>query len=538
MQKQLTQKRKKFYGNKKDSFVKRGLLKGKMIHKHGLFFFVDFFKKKRKFRKSLNQSLINKSFFSIRKYSNAKKRVTPKAIISKLNSFFQQEILITKNHLKEIFQRVSVPSRFSLSGTKKRKSRRQFTIKQESLSEFLSKHSAQSESYGKKYWQRYYFSVWLKKFRKVIVKTLLLIRAASWRFSVSLGALLLIFSILPSVLSAPHSVLVDTKTQWEIGTQTNTSTLSANDSLQLASTGTWAARTWAVPPDTISAGSSSIFVGNSLYVMRGLSDKAFWKYDSIANKWTELKDLPFPIYNGADMVADETNGKIYVIFGGYSKKFYNYDIATNAWTAMPDLLDTIWTGGSIGFDGTNLYVMRGNASTDFWRYNMALGEWQSLAPVTLAVSAGADLVYGLDGNFYTPRGGNTLTFYRYNIATNVWSQKTDITAANQFNGSQKGAYANGYIYYARAAGTTGFLRYNIATSAWDVLAVTPAVATDNSIAFNPNDNLLYFLRGGGSYDLWKFNPALGVTGDWVGPQQVVSNTIGTVNLIVSGLLLD
>lgn len=95
--------------------------------------------------------------------------------------------------------------------------------------------------------------------------------------------------------------------------------------------GTWSARTWAVPPDTVSAGSSSIFLGDDLYVMRGLSDKAFWKYDSVQNEWVELSDLPFPAYYGADMVADSTNGLLYVIFGGFSKKFYSYEIATDTW---------------------------------------------------------------------------------------------------------------------------------------------------------------------------------------------------------------
>jgi len=460
-----------------------------------------------------------KTICGIEKDSSAKKILSKKKTASRrMFGFFGLFFSSIFNFSKSFFN-------FKFSKRQRKMTKRKINIKQETLGEFISKHSARNESYGEKYWKRYYFSVWLRKIHKAIIKTLLLVRDASWRFSVSLVALLVIFSVLPSVLSAPHSVSVDTKTQWEAGTQANTSTLSANDSIQLASSGTWAARTWAVPPDTISAGSSSIFIGNDLYVMRGLSDKAFWKYDAVANKWIKLRDLPFPAYYGADMVADSANGLIYVIFGGYSKKFYAYDIANNKWNALPDLLDTIWTGGSIGFDGTNPYVLRGNSSTDFWKYNVALGEWQSLAPVTLAVSAGANLVYGYDGNFYTPRGANTLTFYRYNIATNVWSQKTDITAANQFNGSQKGAYANGYIYYARSAGTTGFLRYNIVANNWTALATTPATVTDNSIAFNANDNLLYFLRGGGSYDLWKYDPAIGATGDWVGPQQVVNNTI-------------
>ncbi len=405
--------------------------------------------------------------------------------------------------------------------------KKRLIVEEESLSEFLNKYTpAQKRSYGKAYFRRYYgalfFGWWYKKIRRCMQ----IAHSITWRSAIVVGVVVVAVYIGGvSVSGAPFARTITTETEWGMGTTADISLDSATDALQLASDGSWSARTWAVPPDTVSAGSSSIFVGNNLYVMRGLSDKAFWKYDSVLNEWTELSDLPFPVYYGADMVSDSANGLIYVIFGGYSKKFYSYDVATDTWTALPDLLDTIYTGGSIGFDGTNPYVMRGNSSTDFWRYNVSLGEWQSLAPVSATVSAGANLVYGYDGNFYTPRGANTLTFYRYNIASNTWSARTDITTGQNFNGDEKGAYANGYIYYARSAGQTGFLRYDITGNSWTVLATTPAAANYASLAFNANDNLIYMLRGNGTYDLWKFNPALGTTGDWVGPQQVMNNTI-------------
>lgn len=327
------------------------------------------------------------------------------------------------------------------------------------------------------------------------------------------------------VSSAPFAKTVTTETEWGLGSTTDISLKSATDAIQLAATGSWSARTWAVPPDSIGPGSSSIFVGDNLYVMRGYSDKGFWKYDSTQNTWTELADLPFPAYYGADMVNDGSGG-IYVIFGGYSKEFYRYDTVAKTWTKLPDLLDTTWTGASIGFDGTNPYVLRGNTSTDFWRYDVASGEWQSLTPISATVSTGANLVYGHDGNFYTPRGANQLTFYRYNIATNTWSTKANITTGYNFNGDEKGAYATGgYIYYLRSAGTSNFLRYDIGGDSWTVLASTPATINYSPSAYNENDGLIYVLRGNNTYDLWKFDPSIGATGDWVGPQQVMNNTI-------------
>lgn len=407
------------------------------------------------------------------------------------------------------------------------KSKRKIVIEAESLGEFLATYQvAQEKSHGTAYFRRRYLSVssaFVARYTAFFAKVAWMF---SWRSGiVAVVAVLAVYIGGMNVSGAPFARTITTETEWGLGTTTNLSLESATDAIQLASDGSWSARTWAVPPDTVSAGSSSIFLGNDLYVVRGLSDKAFWKYDSVLNEWSELTDLPFPVYYGADMVADSANGLLYVIFGGFSKKFYSYEVATDTWTELPELLDTPWTGSSIGFDGTNPYVLRGNSSTDFWKYNVALGEWQSLAPVSATVSAGANLVYGYDGNFYTPRGVNSLTFYRYNIASNTWSTRTNITTGQNFNGDQKGAYANGYIYYARSANTTGFLRYDIGGNSWTVLETTPAAANYTSVAFNANDNLLYMLRSNNTYDLWKFDPTIGATGDWVGPQQVMNNTI-------------
>lgn len=409
---------------------------------------------------------------------------------------------------------------------KKKTRKKRPVIDAESLAEFFEKYQVlHTESYGHAYHRRQKVNKFYIFGKRKILATLSVLYSFSWRFGIASITLVMIFFWSKQILAAPFSILITTETEWGKGTVTDISLKSATDAIQLTPTGTWTARTWAVPPDSVGPGSSAIFVGSDMYVMRGYSDKAFWKYDSVLNGWTELTDLPFPSYYGADMVADDATG-IYIIFGGYSKKFYHYETTTDTWTELSDLLDTTWTGGSIGFDGTDPYVIRGNASTDFWRYDVSAGEWQSLAPTPATMSTGANLVYGHDGKFYTPRGGNQLTFYSYNIATNTWSSKTNITTGYNFNGDEKGAYApSGDIYYLRSAGTSNFLRYNIAGDSWTVLNTTPAAINYSPSAYNANDGLVYVLRGNNTYDFWKFDPAIGATGDWVGPQQVMNNTI-------------
>src|SRR5207245_6514373 len=65
---------------------------------------------------------------------------------------------------------------------------------------------------------------------------------------------------------------------------------------------------------------------------------AFYRYDPVANTWTQLANLPEPVYDAHAAYAANVN-KVYV-FGGYGlNTTYIYDIASDTWTAgaaMPD----------------------------------------------------------------------------------------------------------------------------------------------------------------------------------------------------------
>ena len=339
--------------------------------------------------------------------------------------------------------------------------------------------------------------------------------------------IILVYSLSPLALSAPQSISVTTKINWERGSLNDVSTESLVDSIQLKSEGTWTARVWAPPFDTVGAGSSTEIVRNYMYVSRGYSDKAFWRYDTENNDWDEIEDLPFPAYYGADMAKDN-EGNIYMTFRGFSQNFYQYDIDNEEWSQLPDLPDTVWTGSGIAFDGEDFFVNRGNNSTDFWKFDVSENAWANLAPTLANISTGANLVYGENGYLYLNRGANTQDFYRYNIGDNQWETRTGTPSTSyRFNGEQKAAYHDGYIYYFKSAGTTDFLRYNISGDSWEILNNSPLAANYCSLVFNDNDDLVYALRGNGTYDLWKFDPLIGSSGDWIGPEQVMNGT-GTI----------
>ncbi|HWQ59786.1 MAG TPA: fibronectin type III domain-containing protein [Candidatus Fimivivens sp.] len=399
-----------------------------------------------------------------------------------------------------------------------------------SLSEFLEVYEIRNrKSLGRGYrFRDFYFRKFHLIARLPWKKSLTFLGGATIRlFAVFLIAAI-VYGVTPGALSAPKSVSVTTRADWEKGTLTQVSSTSATDSIQLQSSGSWGARVWAPTKEPINAGNASVSVGNYVYVTRGQSDKAFWRYDITTNTWDALSDLPQPAYVGADMTYIASSGDIYMQFGGYSLKFYKYNIASGAWTRLTDLLDAPYSGASLENDGTDVYFARGNASTDFYKYSVATGEWLNRAPITASLSTGGDIVNGQDGYIYAIRGTAATAVYRYNLSTNVWTTRTAVMPA-AVAGDQRVVYANGYVYVMRGGSTTTFYRYTVATDTWLSMVGTnefaPMTTSYPSMAYNASENKIYAFRGLNTTDMWKFDPTLGTNGQWVGPKQVMDGSI-------------
>ncbi len=443
------------------------------------------------------------------------KKIKIKIIIAEIKKILIQRIDFSffrkkKKHQKNIFQ---------VSSVKKMKN----------LTEFFDQYELKSrKSLGRKY---YYRAIWIKLFNFINKpirkcnwrKIMRFIAKFSYRSVIISLLLILVYSLGPRASSAPQLVTITTRSEWEDGNLENISATSATDAIELKSDGAWTARIWSPTPDNISFGSTSVLVGNYLYVTRGYGDKAFYRYNIENNEWDIIDDLPQPAHYGCDAVYDGS-GNLYFIFGGYSKDFYKYNIENETWTKLPDLLDTIYAGAGIEFDGTDLYITRGQASTDFWKFDISENSWYNLAPVSATLYTGSNLVYGQNGYMYVTRGYNSNTFYRYSISANSWS--TLAIAPSTFYGEQKGTYYNGYIYFLRSNNTNSFYRYSISGNSWTTLENAPDTTNYTSLTYNNSDGYIYALRGNGQYHLWKFDPNAGTTGEWIGPKNLPA-TVGT-----------
>ena len=88
-------------------------------------------------------------------------------------------------------------------------------------------------------------------------------------------------------------------------------------------------------------------------------------------------------------------------------------VATGSWSELVDAPGTVEEGGSLAWDGDDyIFALRGDRSTDFWRYSIASGVWEQLSDAPDKVDDGGALVF-LDGDLYTLRGDDKDDFWRY-----------------------------------------------------------------------------------------------------------------------------
>ena len=433
--------------------------------------------------------------------------------IKKKKSFFSR--IFKQNNEKQLFKKRVCLTCFERDNKRREnnlKKKRQLKRKILGRKYYLLKRSSNIFDFCKQYFNR----------------LISILKGLSYRTTKFVILLVLVYSVTPKSLGAPESQIITTRSQWEAGILTEISTTSELDAMQLETAGTWEARAWAPTPDTVSFGSGSIIVGDYLYLARGYGDKAFYRYDINRNDWSLMDDLPQPAHYGADISYDGT-GNLYFIFGGYAKDFYKYNIENDEWTQLPDLLDTIYYGAAIEFDGTDFYIVRGQASTDFWRFDVSENSWYNLAPTPSTVYRGASIVYGENGKMYLLRGYNRAIFWEYDISGNSWTVKT--SAPTTFYGEQKGTYYDGHIYYLRSNNTNSFYRYDISGNSWETLENTPLTNNYSSINYNNEDGNIYVVRANRQYTLWKFDPDVGSTGEWLGPEDLPATANTGADLI-------
>jgi hypothetical protein len=172
-------------------------------------------------------------------------------------------------------------------------------------------------------------------------------------------------------------------------------------------------------------------------------------------------------------------------------------------------------GGALGFAAdSNVYVLKGNNTVEFYMYNPRLDTWferesipSSSSGKRKKVKAGAQLEGDASGNLYAVKGNNTPEFWKYSVAGRVWTQKDDYPSGAS-NRKVKGGSGLAYVaqqnalYSCKGNNTLEFNCFDIANDTWLPKSPIPLgvssrrrVKEGSAMAYD-GAGTIYLLKGG------------------------------------------
>lgn len=310
-------------------------------------------------------------------------------------------------------------------------------------------------------------------------------------------------------------------------------------------------------PATISGGGALNYpgTGDYVYAFNGGFSTNFWNYDYVMNEWNAFAksklDTGKPLSQleaaqGAGNSIVEANGKFYMLLGN-SNRFFEFNPSANRWTELSTTPYSGSTAFNVG-DGAamvavdnngdstkdDIYILRGagQAATNFWKYNIALGAWTTLTQTPLAVSAGGSIAYPGTGDYlFAFRGGTVNTFWKYCFKSSgstpdnatcapaqvgFWSGggtpaiATPTAAPATVGGGGSLVGLGGDIYALGGGATNNFWKYNVTTNIWESGGTDPAdptwttgnIQSGGSLTTDGTD--IYATRGSNSAEIRKY----------------------------------
>jgi hypothetical protein len=122
---------------------------------------------------------------------------------------------------------------------------------------------------------------------------------------------------------------------------------------------------------------------NTIYLLKG-GTYEFYAYKISADSWYTEKPIRNTLYEqkkrkvkkGAAAAYDTLFDKFYVLKGSKCGEFWFFDVARDSWTEWPnDSFPTPagskppYSGAALCYGDGKIYVLRGNRTDEFWRYN-------------------------------------------------------------------------------------------------------------------------------------------------------------------------
>ncbi|MFO7637680.1 MAG: PQQ-binding-like beta-propeller repeat protein, partial [bacterium] len=281
-----------------------------------------------------------------------------------------------------------------------------------------------------------------------------------------------------------------------------------------------------------------------IYAAKGYKTNDFYRYDPIANAWTELSSPPVdpvkgrPLEKGSRGISDGDNA-LYVVHGNNTTAFWKYDIEADSWSALANVPEGVSRkrvrgGGDMAYvmlgDVGYVYFLKGDR-TEFYRYNTQSGQWETRADAPVGIrnrwmrdswltgdvreGPGEDRVLYAHKARYYDRGKMTHELWKYDVASDSWhsGQLAGMPLMGLHGGRIRrkrardggsGAKYGQYIYALKGGNTQQFWRYGIEADTWTELDTVPTLGSTGRRR-RMNAGSYFVAYGGGAFFALKGN---------------------------------
>jgi len=184
-------------------------------------------------------------------------------------------------------------------------------------------------------------------------------------------------------------------------------------------------------PPTIGVSSSLGYVDGRLFYLPARSSSILYEYNFSDNSWSQMNSLPGNSYRPGASALVTVDSNIYT-FAGNNRTLYRYTPNTTGgtWSTMSNAPSNIQNGSMYYYASErNIYVIAGNGSNAFFRYNVDANSWTTLATLPSNSSYGSTIIVK-NGKAYATLGNLSKTSYVYDISSDSWG--TGAPAPEQF----------------------------------------------------------------------------------------------------------
>ncbi|MEO0097263.1 MAG: SBBP repeat-containing protein [candidate division WOR-3 bacterium] len=228
-----------------------------------------------------------------------------------------------------------------------------------------------------------------------------------------------------------------------------------------------------------------------------------------------------PVKSGGALCA--LGDKVYALIGNNTRDLIVYYINGDSWkkksevplSSLTPKKKNVKKGAAITTDGKYLYIVKGNNTNEFWRYYPEEDSWKEFSVPFSKGIKGSSMTFDGDSFVYVICGSNNAEWKRFNIYTEQFEECSPTSLpANKWKTGSWIVYINDTIYGLRVGGKANEL-YMIPISGQGVKKKEMPLfgstkkkkkAKEGSVgAYNPNDNLIYALKGGNTLEFFAYD---------------------------------